>query len=84
VNAQLKPVAPGIQRPQYDNHFVGHENDWINANYSALSDWFTLLSAEVGEPLCPDDFALFCRYQHELQQTLRTAYCETHSAWRDA
>jgi hypothetical protein len=83
MNAQLKPIAPAIQRPRYDNHFVGYEADWIKANYSALSDWYSLLSAEVGESLSCDDFPLFCRCQHDIEVGLRTAYRETHSKWRD-
>lgn len=84
MNAQLKFVAPAITRPQYDNHFVGYESDWIKANFSALSDWYSLLSAEVGEALSCDDFKSFCQCQHDIEKGLRTAYRETHSKWRDA
>lgn len=84
MNAQLKFVAPAITRPRYDNRFVGYEADWIKANFSALSDWYSLLSAEVGEALSCDDFKSFCQCQHDIEVGLRTAYRETHSKWRDA
>jgi hypothetical protein len=79
VNAQLKPVAAPVERPTYDNHFLGYETDWIKANRTALHSWWD----GSGDDLPDADFDVFCRTQHDIQLSLRDAYRDTHSAWRD-
>lgn len=79
MNAQLQPVQRVAERPKYDNHLLGYEADWIKANRAALHSWWD----GGGDGLPEDDFDRFCRSQHEIQLSLRDAYRDTHSKYRD-
>jgi hypothetical protein len=82
MNAQIKPVPRALERPKYDNHFLGHEADWISANVIDLLLWWEACGQQDGE-MNPKDFPAFARSQHDIQQSLRDAYRDTHSKWRD-
>lgn len=82
MNAQLKAILEHvIERPTYDNHFLGYESDWIKANAEMLRKWWNTLQTEGEEP--ESSFHLFCQCQHDIQLSLRDAYRDTHSKYRD-
>jgi hypothetical protein len=77
VNAQLKAIVDTvIARPEYDNHFLGYEADWVTANLPMLRKWWDTLNAVAGEE--PDEsFDVFCLCQHDIQLSLRDGYRNT-------
>lgn len=83
MNAQVKAIVDSvIARPTYDNHFLGYEADWVKANQAMLRKWWDTLNALAGEE--PDEsFDIFCLCQHDIQQSLRDDYRDTHSKYRD-
>ena len=62
MNAQLKPItARAIERPTYDNEFLGYADDWFFANSAALIAWWN-----AGEK-DDRDFDSFVRSQHDIE-----------------
>ena len=84
MNAQLKQITESVvTRPEYDNHHLGYEADWIAANLPMLRKWWDTLQA-VADDDCREpesSFELFCGCQHELQVTYRDEYRNTLRQW---
>lgn len=76
MNAQLKPLdVLAIGLPEYDNLFLGYEQDWIAANRTALR--VRCADAALGPPLPEADFDLFCKAQHDVQVAIRDEFKQT-------
>lgn len=70
--AVLRPiVAEILQRPTYDNQFLGYEADWVRMNEPLLKLWWDQCAEIGGTPCEESDFALFCRAQHDMQVEIR-------------
>jgi len=73
VNAQLQPVPLVAEKPVYDNELLGYESDWIIANTKALYWWWRDGDSDVHD----DDFAIFCRSQHDIELARRDEFKNT-------
>jgi hypothetical protein len=77
MNAQRIPIVePAIQRPTYDNTFLGYEADWIEANIVDLLSWWDTCGQHDGMT-DPKEFPSFARSQHDLELTRREDYRNT-------
>lgn len=69
MNAILKPapiaVRP-IERPRYDSAHITDEARWIADNAPALRTYYDLLREWLDVDSAEDEFAVFCRVQHDL------------------
>jgi len=57
-------------------------NDWIACNQDLLCQWWKQLD-DHAPPATEHDFAIWCGGQYDIELTLRNAYRETHSKYRD-
>lgn len=77
MSAQLKPLQFAARRPEYDNYFLGSEQDWIHSNDELLRKWFKECSSYVGAPMTEADFQGFARAQHDVQMMFRNQMKQT-------
>lgn len=80
MNAQRLPIVePAIQRPSYDNTFLGYESDWIESNITDLLLWWDTLGGTAFTPT--NEFPSFARSQHDIELARRDEFKNTLRQW---